>query len=199
MTEQILKNRKIAILATDGFERSELIKPKEALERAGADVQIVALKTGAIRSWDKKDWGDTVEVDLIVSETTADDFDALMLPGGVMSPDSLRINEEAVQFVRGFVLDSKPIAAICHGPWTLIEAGAVQGKRMTSWPSLKSDLENAGAEWIDAEVVTDNGLITSRKPEDLAAFNKKMIEAFAEGPYEASQALRGAFEESRLR
>ena len=165
MTEQILKNRKIAILATDGFERSELIKPKEALEKAGADVQIVAIKTGAIRSWDKKDWGDTVDVDLIVSETTADDFDALMLPGGVMSPDSLRINEEAVQFVRGFVLDSKPIAAICHGPWTLIEAGAVQGKRMTSWPSLKSDLENAGAE----------------------------------GRYEASQASRGVFEESRLR
>jgi protease I len=176
-----LKNKKVAILATDGFEQSELFEPKKALEDAGADVTIVSLKAGKIKAWDKNDWGKKIEVDQIVSSANAESFDALVLPGGVMNPDKLRTHEEAVDFVRAFAQGGKPIAAICHGPWTLVEADVVRGKRMTSWPSLRTDLTNAGANWVDEEVVVDEGLVTSRKPDDIPAFNAKMIEEIAEG------------------
>lgn len=176
-----LDGLKVAILATDGFEQSELFKPKEALEEAGAEVSIVSLESGEIKGWNKKDWGETIAVDLTVDEANAEDFDALQLPGGVMNPDKLRMNEKAISFVRSFFDAGKPVAAICHAPWTLVEANVVNGKTVTSWASLKTDLENAGAIWVDQEVVTDNGLVTSRKPDDLPAFNRKMIEEFAEG------------------
>lgn len=187
MTEsKNLKNHKVAILATDGFEQSELEKPRQALLDAGADVKIVSLKSGQIKGWQHTDWGNPIDVDLEISSANADDFDALMLPGGVMNPDKLRMNEDAVAFVKKFVDAGKPIAAICHGPWTLIETGVVNGRTMTSWPSIKSDLINAGANWVDEEVVTDGGLVTSRKPDDIPAFNEKMIEEFAEGKHDAS-------------
>lgn len=192
MADLILEDCKVAILATDGFEESELLEPQRALEKAGAEVHIISLKSGSIKAWDKDDWGKEVEVDMPVSKARAEDFDALMLPGGVMNPDKLRIDEKAIEFIKGFVKSGKPIAAICHGPWTLIEAGAVVGRRMTSWPSLKSDLTNAGAVWVDEEVVTDNGLVTSRKPADLPAFCEKMIEEFVEGQHEPIQRARAS-------
>lgn len=172
----------VAILATDGVEQSELLEPKAALEKAGAVVQIVSLKSGKIKSWSKGDWGKNIKVDLALDAADAEDFDSLVLPGGVLNPDQLRMDEKAVAFVRDFVNAGKPISAICHGPWTLIETGVVRGRHMTSWPSLKSDLINAGADWTDEEVVVDQGLVTSRKPADLPAFNEKMIEAIAAGP-----------------
>lgn len=172
---------KVAILATDGFEQSELFEPKKALEEAGANVKIVSLETGEIKGWNENNWGDRVAVDLTVDEAQAEDFDALQLPGGVMNPDKLRMNEKAVRFIKSFFEAGKPVAAICHAPWTLIEADVVRGRTVTSWASLKTDLENAGAQWVDREVVTDNGLVTSRKPQDIPAFNQKMIEEFAEG------------------
>jgi protease I len=183
MAENRLTGKKIAILATDGFEESELFDPKAALEEAGAKVEIISLERGKIKSWANGDWGDSVRVDSAVADADADDFDGVLLPGGVMNPDKLRMDKKAVEFVRAFVDAGKPIAAICHGPWTLIETGIVKGRTMTSWPSLKTDLENAGALWVDKEVVTDKGLVTSRKPQDLPAFNKKMIEEFAEGKH----------------
>lgn len=178
---QRLDTKKVAILATDGFEQSELFEPMKALKAAGADVKIVSLKSGKIKGWNHTDWGDTLAVDLTVENANSDDFDALMLPGGVMNPDRLRANADAVAFVREFSEAGKPIAAICHGPWTLVEAGVVEGRRMTSYHSIKTDLINAGAEWVDEEVVNDHGLVTSRKPDDIPAFNRKMIEEFAEG------------------
>lgn len=181
-----LQNRKVAILATDGFEQSELQEPLRALREAGAEVKIVSLKEGEIKGWKHTEWGASVPVDLTVKEANAENFDALMLPGGVMNPDRLRMDESAVGFVKGFVKAGKPIAAICHGPWTLIETGIVNGRTMTSWPSIKTDLINAGANWVDEEVVTDGGLVTSRKPDDLPAFNRKMIEEFAEGRHDSS-------------
>lgn len=181
IVEQKLKGRRVAILATDGFEQSELLEPKKALEEAGAQVKIVSPKDGEIKGWNKKNWGDTCKVDLSLEDASAADFDALMLPGGVMNPDALRINEKAIEFIKGFVKADKPIAAICHGPWPLIETGMVTGRTMTSWPSLQTDLKNAGATWVDREVVADGGLVTSRKPDDIPAFNEKMIEEFAEG------------------
>lgn len=179
---------KVAILATDGFEQSELFEPKKALEEAGADVKIVSLEAGEIKGWDEKDWGDSIAVDLSVDEASADDFDALQLPGGVMNPDKLRMNEKAVGFVKAFFEAGKPVGAICHAPWTLIEADVVDGRTVTSWSSLKTDLENAGAKWVDQEVVTDNGLVTSRNPNDLPAFNEKIIEEFAEGFHKKQKA-----------
>jgi intracellular protease, PfpI family len=176
-----LEGLKVAILATDGFEQSELFEPRRALEKAGAEVKIVSLEAGEIKGWNEKNWGDTVQVDLTVDEADAGDFDALQLPGGVMNPDKLRMNEKAVRFVRAFFEAGKPVAAICHAPWTLVEADVVRGRTLTSWASLKTDLTNAGAKWVDEEVVTDNGLVTSRKPQDIPAFNRKMIEEFAEG------------------
>jgi protease I len=172
---------RVAILATDGFEQSELFEPKKALEEAGAQVSIVSLEAGEIKGWNHTNWGETVDVDLTVDEASADDFDALQLPGGVMNPDKLRANEKAVAFVKAFFDAGKPVGAICHAPWTLIEAGVVEGRTLTSYASIRTDLENAGAKWVDQEVVTDNGLVTSRKPDDIPAFNEKIIEEFAEG------------------
>jgi protease I len=172
---------RVAILATDGFEQSELFEPKKALEEAGATVSVVSLKAGEIKGWNHTNWGETIDVDLTVDEANAEDFDALQLPGGVMNPDKLRVNEQAVNFVKAFFEAGKPVGAICHAPWTLIEAGVVGGRTVTSYPSIKTDLENAGAKWVDEEVVTDNGLVTSRKPDDIPAFNEKIIEEFAEG------------------
>lgn len=178
-----LEGKRIAILATDGFEQSELFEPKKALENAGAKVSIISLKEGEIKGWDEDDWGDTIGVDMTVDDAKVQNFDALQLPGGVMNPDKLRMNDKAVSFVKGFFEAGKPVAAICHAPWTLIEAGVVKGRTITSWSSLTTDLENAGAKWVDQEVVVDNGLVTSRNPNDLPAFNKKMIEEFAEGSH----------------
>jgi protease I len=176
-----LRNKRVAALVENGFEQSELLEPKEALEAAGAQVDVVSPQSGKVKGWKHTDWGQEVAVDRDLAEVKADEYDALLLPGGVMNPDRLRMNSQAVAFVKAFADTGKPIAAICHGPWTLIEAGAVQGRTMTSWPSLQSDLRNAGAHWVDQEVVTDNGLVTSRKPDDIPAFNRKMIEEFAEG------------------
>ena len=176
-----LSSKKIAILATDGFEQSELMEPKKALEAAGARTVIVSLKNGDIKGWKDQAWSDSIAVDVTVDSVTAAEFDGLVLPGGVMNPDALRKEKAVVEFVRGFVEAGKPIGAICHGPWTLIETGMVRGKTLTSWPSLKTDLENAGAQWVDEEVVVDQGLVTSRKPDDLPAFNQKLIEEFSEG------------------
>ena len=173
-----LEGMKIAILATHGVEQSELTEPKKALEEAGAKTCIVSPER-QIKGWQHTKWGRKFKVDEALETAHADSFDALVLPGGVMNPDYLRWNPKAVQFVGDFVASQKPIAAICHGPWTLIEAGAVRGRRLTSWPSLRSDLTNAGAEWVDEEVVVDDGWVTSRKPDDLPAFNKKIIEVFA--------------------
>ncbi|MCE9648503.1 MAG: type 1 glutamine amidotransferase [Parvibaculum sp.] len=178
-----LKGKRVAILATDGFEQSELTVPQKALSEAGATTEIISLKSGKIQGMQHHDKGEKVAVDRTLAEVNAGDYHALVLPGGVANPDTLRTDQKAVEFVRSFATAGKPIAAICHGPWTLIEADAVKGRHMTSWPSLKTDLKNAGAEWSDEEVVVDNGLVTSRKPDDLPAFCRKMIEEFAEGKH----------------
>lgn len=178
-----LKNKKVAVLATDGFEQSELDQPVEALKKAGATVHIIGLKDGSIKGWTGGNWGNEVQVDRRVDQANAGDYDGLVLPGGVMNPDKLRMNQDAVAFVNRFFEDKKPIAAICHGPWTMIETGKLQGRKLTSYPSIRTDLENAGAKWTDEEVVVDNGLVTSRNPNDLPAFCKKMIEEIAEGKH----------------
>lgn len=179
-----LEGKKIAIVVTDGFEQVELTEPKKALEEAGAETHLIALKDGEVKGWNHTDWGDKFKVDKTIDSVNADDYNGLLLPGGVMSPDKLRANEKVVNFVSQFMESGKPVAAICHGPWTLIETGKLQGKKMTSYHTLKTDLKNAGAEWVDQEVVVDNGLITSRKPDDIPAFNKKIVEEFAEGRHE---------------
>lgn len=171
-----LQGKKIAILATDGFEQVELTEPRKALDAAGAQTVVVSPKAGEIKGWKTKEWGDKVKVDRTLDEARAEDFDALLLPGGVMNPDHLRMEPKAVEFVRAFCQSGKTIAAICHGPWMLVEAGAVRGKTITSWPSLKTDVRNAGGNWVDKEVVTDGVFITSRKPDDIPAFNRAMIE-----------------------
>jgi protease I len=176
-----LQGKKVAVLAADGFEQIELLDPRKALEAAGAQVVVVSPMKDKIRGWNHTEWGQEVKVDLASDAANPDDFDALLLPGGVMNPDKLRANEKAVQFVKSFFDAGKPVAAICHGPWTMVEADVVRGRTLTSWPSLKTDIRNAGGEWVDQEVCTDNGLVTSRKPDDIPAFNKKMIEEFAEG------------------
>ena len=176
-----LENRRVAILTEEGFEQVELTSPKAALLDAGATVHIISPKRGKIKAWDKTNWGIEVDVDKQLDEVSPDDYDALMLPGGVLNPDKLRQNKDAVAFVTAFLKEGKPVAAICHGPQMLIETGLIKGRKLTSFPSLQTDLKNAGAEWIDEEVVVDNGLVTSRTPADLPAFNKKMIEEFAEG------------------
>ncbi|HJP84379.1 MAG TPA: type 1 glutamine amidotransferase domain-containing protein [Gemmatimonadaceae bacterium] len=181
MAAQNLNGKRVAILATDGVERVELLEPRKALDAAGARTTVISPKDGSIKGWEHDHWGQDIKVDQSLDNAHADDFDALMLPGGVMNPDRLRQNQKAVDFVRSFFDAGKPVAAICHAPWMLIEANAVDGRSVTSWPSLRTDLENAGAEWVDREVVTDNGLVTSRKPDDIPAFNRKMIEEFAEG------------------
>jgi protease I len=188
MSQQGLQGKRVAILATDGVELVELSEPRNALDLAGAKTTLVSPKTGSIKSWQRDHWGDNIPVDLALSNARENDFDALMLPGGVMNPDQLRIDKRAVDFVRSFFMAGKPVAAICHAPWLLVEAGVIEGKSLTSWPSLKTDLLNAGADWVDREVVTDQGLVTSRKPDDIPAFNRKMIEEFAEGIHEAKGA-----------
>ncbi|MFT6203968.1 MAG: protease I [Spirosomataceae bacterium] len=179
-----LTGKKVAILATDGFERSELMSPQSALLDVGATVHIISDHGGSIRSWHNSDWNETVDVDKTVDEVNADDYDALVLPGGVINPDKLRTNEKAVSFIRDFFAQHKPVASICHGPQLLIEAAVVEGRTLTSFPSIKTDLINAGAHWEDSEVVTDNSLVTSRNPDDLPAFNAKMVEEIAEGKHE---------------
>lgn len=176
-----LLNRKVAILAADGFEQSELEEPQQALKEAGASVQIVSPQKGRIQGMHHADKGDSFDVDLELDQAKPDDFDCLLIPGGLMNPDTLRSTPEAVEFARSFVESGKPVAAICHGPWVLIEADVVRGRKLTSWPAIKTDVINAGGNWVDAEVVVDNGLVTSRKPDDIPAFNRKMIEEFAEG------------------
>jgi protease I len=179
--EKRLDGRKIAILVDHGFEQVELTEPKKALEEAGAEAVIVSPQERKVKGWKHVKWGDELDVDLPLDAADPDAFDGLLLPGGVMNPDKLRMNPKAVAFVKAFFDANKPIAAICHGPWTLIEAGAVHGRRMTSYESIRTDLRNAGAFVVDAEVVVDQGLVTSRKPDDIPAFNRKMIEEFAEG------------------
>ena len=173
-----LDNHKVAILVADGFEQSEMTQPRLALDMAGASTVLVSLKSGEVRAWSGANWGDSFPVDRVLADVNADEFDALLLPGGVLNPDKLRMTDAAVAFVKAFGDAGKPIAAICHGPWTLINAGIAKGKRMTSWPSLEADLRNAGADWVDEECVVDGYLVTSRKPDDIPAFNEAMIEAF---------------------
>ena len=178
-----LTGKRIAILVDEGFEQVELVKPRKALDKAGAETQVVSPQTeqGQVRGWNMKRWGKFVAIDVPLESADPSTFDALLLPGGVMNPDKLRINPKAVEFVKHFFDAGKPVAAICHAPWTLVEADVVKGRTLTSWPSLRTDIRNAGGSWVDQEVVTDNGLVTSRMPDDIRAFNKKMIEQFAEG------------------
>jgi len=189
--EKNLKGKKVAILATDGFEQSELAEPMNALENAGATAHIVSPKAGAIKGWKHTEWGDSFAVDATLDDADPHHYDALVLPGGVMNPDKLRRDPKVQQFVRSFFDEGKPVGAICHGPWTLIDAGVVKGRKVTSYETIQTDLENAGATWVDQEVVVDNGLVTSRKPDDLPAFNRKLIEEIAEGRH-ASRAMAGA-------
>jgi protease I len=173
-----LKGLRVAVLATNGFEQSELLLPRKALDEAGASTRVVSPEQNRIRGWHAKDWGQQVTVDVALDAANADEFDALLLPGGVMNPDTLRMLPKAVAFVKAFCDAGKPVAAICHGPWTVLEAGAARGRRMTSWPSLKTDLTNAGATWVDEEVVVDGNLVTSRKADDIPAFNRAINQEF---------------------
>jgi protease I len=179
-----ITGKRIAILATDGFEQSELMVPKKTLEGAGAKVDIISLKGGEIWGWQHGDWGDPIKVDRTLDEASVDDYDALVIPGGQINPDLLRADKDAVAFVRNFYATKKPLAAICHAPWVLVEAGLVKGRKMTSYHSMATDLKNAGAKWVDQEVVVDQGLITSRNPGDLPAFSAKIIEEVREGRHE---------------
>ncbi|MBT1703264.1 type 1 glutamine amidotransferase domain-containing protein [Chryseosolibacter indicus] len=176
-----LSNLKVAVLTENGFEQSELTSPKEAMEKAGVTVHIVSPQQKEVKAWDKTDWGITLPVDRQLDEANPEEYDGLLLPGGVLNPDTLRQNQTAIKFVRHFLESGKPLAAICHGPQTLIETGMISGRRLTSYPSIKTDLINAGVHWEDKEVVVDNGLVSSRSPKDLPAFNKKVLEELAEG------------------
>jgi protease I len=176
-----LEGKRVAILVAQGFEQVELTEPRTALDAEGAETAIVSPVKGRVRGWKETNWGDEFPVDVPLETANARNYDALLLPGGVMNPDKLRLEPKAIEFIRAFAEAGKPIAAICHGPWTLIDAGVARGRRMTSYPSIRVDLQNAGAEWVDAEVLVDNGIVTSRKPADIPAFNRKMIEEFAEG------------------
>lgn len=184
-----LEGFKIAIVATDGFEQVELTDPRKNLEAAGAQVTVLSIKpgeggkAGEIKGWDKTDWGKTIKVDGLVYDANPDDFDALVLPGGQINPDKLRVDKDAVAFIKKFAESGKTVAAICHGSWTLIEADVVRGKTMTSWPSVHTDLKNAGANWVDKEVVVDGNFITSRKPEDIPAFSKAIVERLQKSPH----------------
>ena len=176
-----LSGKKVAILAADGFEEVELTKPRKALDDAGAKTSVVSIKAGEIQGMNHADKGATVSVDVTLADAKPQEFDALLIPGGLMNPDTLRSTDEALEFVRHFFRQGKPVAAICHAPWVLIDAEVVSGRTITSWPAIKTDVRNAGATWVDQDVVVDNGLVTSRKPDDIPAFNEKMIEEFAEG------------------
>ena len=184
-----LKGKKIAIIATDGFEQSELIKPRKALEDAGAETHVISLKSGSIKGWDEDDWGEQVKVDKTIDQANPADYHGLVLPGGVMNPDHLRREEKVLQFVREMFNAGKPIGAICHGPWTLIDAGIVKGLQMTSYHTIQTDLKNAGVEWVDQEVVVDQGIVTSRNPQDIPAFSNKLIEEFGEGRHERTRTV----------
>ena len=184
-----LDGKRIAILvASEGIEQVELTEPREALREAGAATEIVSLEEGEVQAFNHLDKADTFEVETVVADANVDDYDGLMLPGGVANPDALRMDDDAVKFVRAFFDAGKPVAAICHAPWTLVEAGVVKGRKLTSWPSLQTDIRNAGGEWVDEEVVVDGGIVTSRKPDDIPAFNDSMIEEFAEGRHPARTA-----------
>jgi deglycase len=183
-----LDGKKVAILVADGFEQAELTKPRQALDEAGAETKIVSLKSGKIQGMQHADKGDTFEVDLTLDKARPEEFDALLIPGGIMNPDALRSNEDALEFTRHFFHEGKPVAAICHAPWVLIDAGVVRGRTLTSWPAIKTDVKNAGGNWVNQEIVVDNGLVTSRKPDDIPAFNRKMIEEFCEGRHEVAGA-----------
>jgi len=176
-----LSGKKIAILATDGFEQVELTEPRKALDEAGATTIVISLESGEIKGWKFKEWGDTVKVDKALEDANPNDYDALVLPGGVINPDHLRMEPKAVNFIRQFISTGRTVAAICHGPWTLVEADAVRGRKVTSWPSIKTDLKNAGASWVDQEVVIDGQFIFSRKPDDIPAFSKAIIESVSKG------------------
>jgi protease I len=189
-----LNGKKIAILVADGFEQVEMTGPRKALEDAGAGTDLISPKDGKVQGMQHADKGDQFDVDVALKSADPDDYDALVLPGGVANPDHLRMDPDAVKFVKSFADAGKPIAAICHGPWTLIEAGVAKDRKMTSWPSLKTDLTNAGAKWQDSEVVVDRGVVTSRKPDDIPAFNRKMIEEFREGNH--GQGLRESHKQS---
>jgi protease I len=195
-----LNGKTIAILvANEGIEQVELVEPRKALEAAGATVHLIAPESGEVQAFNHLDKADTFPVDKTTADARADDYDGLMLPGGVANPDNLRMHEDAVAFVAEFVNAGKPIAAICHAPWTLIQADAVKGRTLTSWPSLQTDLRNAGATWVDEEVVVDQGLVTSRAPDDIPAFNAKMIEEFAEGEHDVADTAEPArFEKSAV-
>lgn len=187
MSDQKLQGLKVAALFTDGVEQVEFIEPAKALREAGADVTVIAPHSGQVRAWDHTDWGEKIDVDMTLDEANPNDFHALLLPGGVMNPDNLRLDDRAVRFVRQMVRSGKPVAAICHAPWMLVEADVLEGRTVTSWPSLQTDIRNAGGEWTDREVVTDQGIVTSRKPDDIPAFTRKMIEEFAEGQHDRTQ------------
>lgn len=180
-TDQNLSGKKVAVLLSEGFEEVEMTKPRQALQDAGATVHIIAPKGGDVKAWDMTDWGDTYDTDLALDAADPSQYDALLLPGGVINPDNLRQNDKAVSFVKHFFSEQKPVAAICHAPIMLIEADVVDGKKMTSFPSIQTDLKNAGANWVNEQVVTDGNLVTSRNPDDIPAFNKGMIELFATG------------------
>lgn len=187
MAKKDLTGKRVAILVDEGFEQVELTKPRKALDKAGAKTEIVSPQEGEVRGWNIKKWGKFVPVDTSLESADPASYDALLLPGGVMNPDKLRMNPKAVDFVKHFFEAGKPVASICHGPWMVVEAGAASGRTLTSWPSLQTDIRNAGGMWVDQEVVTDQGLVTSRKPDDIKAFNKKMIEEFAEGQHKVGQ------------
>jgi len=186
-----LQGKRVAMLVENGFEQVELTEPRKALHDAGAETDVVSPAKGAVKGWNFTEWGDEIAVDVPLEQADPNAYDALVLPGGVMNPDKLRMNERALEFVRSFFNAGKPVAVICHGPWTLIDAGVVAGRKITSYPSIATDLRNAGAEWVDEEVVVDRGLVSSRNPNDLPAFNRKMIEEFAEGRHEQAAAERG--------
>jgi protease I len=186
--DKTLAGKKVAILVADGFEQVEMTKPRDALKEAGAETKIVSPSSGKIQGMHHADKGDKFDVDIELKDAHPSDFDALMIPGGLMNPDQLRSTPEALEFTQHFFEEGKPVAAICHGPWVLIDAGVVRGRTVTSWPAIKTDLRNAGANWVDKEVVVDNGLVTSRKPDDISAFNKKMIEEFCEGKHSPAPA-----------
>ncbi len=179
-----LEGKRIAVLVAAGFEQSEFEEPIKALKAAGGEAVVVSLESGKIKAWSGGNWGDSFEVDLLLDKARAEDFNGLLIPGGVMSPDILRMNDTAVEFVRSFFVQKKPVAAICHGPWLLVEADVVRDRTLTSYSSIKTDLINAGANWVDKEVVVDQGLVTSRNPDDLPAFCRKMVEEFCEGKHE---------------
>jgi len=182
-----MEGKKVAILVADGFEQVEMTKPREALNEAGADTKIVSLKSGQIQGMHHADKGDKFDVDLTLDEANPEDFDALMIPGGLINPDAMRSDKRALNFARHFFEAHKPVAAICHGPQVLISADLVRGRKMTSWPAIQVDMQNAGANWVNEEVIVDNGLVTSRKPDDISAFNQKMIEEFCEGKHEGQR------------